>query len=308
MSGLELIDSCLNSFLNTTNAFDPVNADANSLMSVVCGIALAIFTAKNVYDNFSRSRAEVIQPALHPSVTGTIEVEESIAPIEESTEPKPLSEKLSDPLNVAVIEKINQAREDGKKVILVIGRHDAEPLPQEEVDAVYVSLDEQPRSIEPPAEGRLHLEMEFNSKLDFSPLHGLFDTVIVDFSTLKSIDSWDILKPLLHPNPNSTLITELPTVTFRTNYGESEATRLENLKRPYFYIPPHEFARPSLEEKRKKIQISEKTNYLKTLFGSVEVLENASYPTRTKEAFGHRHPLGQGLKSNLFVMKNPSLR
>ncbi|WP_420422368.1 hypothetical protein [Simkania sp.] len=301
MSGLEIIDSCIYSLFNTTSTLDPLSADGNGLATVAYSVALAFFAAKAVYDNFSWSSAEVSEPSIKE-----MQVEEKhYALVAETAEPKPLSEKFSDPLNIAVIERINQAREEGKKVILVIGRHDAEPLPKEEDDAVYVSLDEQPRSIVPPAEDRLHLQMEFNSKFDFYPMHSLFDTVIVDFSTMKSVDNWDILKPLLHPSPDSTLITEVPIVSFLTSDKETEATRLENLRRPHFYIPPNAFARPSLEKPIKKIQLSEKTNYLKTLFKSVEVHENASYPTRTPEAYGHRHPLGQGLKANLFVMKNP---
>lgn len=305
MSGIEIINSCFTSFFNTTNTFDPVIADNNTLSNIVCGIALAFFAAKSVYDNFSWSRVIPSQPSIEKEKVEEKQEEEDFALIAENYEPKPPSEKLSDPLNVAVIEKINQTREEGKKVILVIGRHDAEPLPQDEKNTVYVSLDEQPRSIVPPAEGRLHLQMDFNSKHDFSPLHGLFDTVIVDFSTLKFLDNWDILKPLLHPNPNSTLITELPTVCYSAKDDENKAKRLENLRRPHFYIPSDEFLYPSLAEPRKKIQLTEKTKYLKTLFESVEILENAPYPTRTEEAFGQRHPLGQGLTANLFVMTNP---
>ncbi|MCB1067691.1 MAG: hypothetical protein KDK56_05855 [Simkania sp.] len=304
MSGLEIIESCFTSFFNTTNTFDPVNVDSNTLSNIVCGIALTFFAAKSVYDSFSWSRVMASQPSIEKEKVEEMQ-EEDFTLIEESYEPKPLSEKLSDPLNVAVIEKINQAREEGKKVILVIGRHDAEPLPQDEENAVYISLDEQPRAIIPPAEGRLHLQMDFNSKHDFSPLHGLFDTVIVDFSTLKFLDNWDILKPLLHPNPNSTLITELPTVCYSAKDDENKTKRLENLRRPHFYIPSNEFRYPRFAEQRKKIQLTEKTKYLKTLFGSVEILENAPYPTRTKQAFGQRHPLGQGLTANLFVMTNP---
>jgi len=312
MSSLDIFNYGFNSLFNITDTSDPADENANFFINAVGTVAFAFFAAKSVYDHFRWSGSEFkpspikeyLQPQ-QPQVETLEEEEEDFIPDVEKAETRPLSEKFSDPLNDEVIHKVNQARAEGKKVTLVVGRHDSEPLPQAEDVTVYVSLDERPRFNEKPSHGRLHLEMEIDAKHDFSPLHGLFDTVIVDFSTMKSVYNWDILKPLLHPSPDSTLITEIPTVTFGMIEQKEKAERQQNLKRPHFYVPEHEMNRRGLRDKREKAQIKAKTSYLKQLFGNVEVLENAPYPTRTAKDFGHRPQEGQGLQANLFVMKNP---
>lgn len=119
-----------------------------------------------------------------------------------------------------VVDRIKQLATEGKKMCLILGRIDSEPLPQEsDPNVCWVSLDLFSTGNIPP--DRLHLWVSLNG--DDSPglddvmpkLQGIFDKVVADWSSWKccgtggddsAIDKcFRLLKP---NNPNSELMFE----------------------------------------------------------------------------------------------------
>lgn len=104
-----------------------------------------------------------------------------------------------------VIARIYQAKEEGLKVGIFLGRVNNQDLPAEQ-GWKWFSLDNEMKD-----EGQKdhHLQMDFNNEGQMSKIHHLFNKAVVDRSTIKCFDyPWPTLHQLLEDKPESELITE----------------------------------------------------------------------------------------------------
>lgn len=149
----------------------------------------------------------------------------------------------------AVLEKIIELRKLGNKVCLFMCRTEDQSLPQEE-GCVWVSGDIAVKGIIPPH--RLHIWADFSNDKPFKKFQHLFDKIVIDLSSVKSLGSrfMENSVSLLHPSPEAVFIfensislsdgdTDRPIVKlgglqFPTGYF-AEARKKENeLKREWF--------------------------------------------------------------------------
>ena len=116
----------------------------------------------------------------------------------------------------AVVEKIAELKKT-KKVSLMIGRMPREPLPESKDGTIWVSLDECDWEDKNTDVNRLHLTMNALDKSSISRIKGLFNEVVVDFSTWKFFAlnngenkvAIETLKELLDPaDPDATFISD----------------------------------------------------------------------------------------------------
>lgn len=104
-----------------------------------------------------------------------------------------------------VIARIKQARDEGKKVGIVLGRGNQQSVP-EEAGWKWFSLDE---SCHGDENLDRHLHMNFNNLYDLPEFDQVFDKVIVDYSTIKFFNNpWVRLNKLLVKREDSELIVE----------------------------------------------------------------------------------------------------
>lgn len=151
--------------------------------------------ASNLPKDYSKPNAPLPNPV--PDPLGT----HGVSPPPASAQPAvKTAYKIDD-----VFARIHQAKKDGYKVALFMGRGNLQTMPEEQ-GWKWFSLD---RDME---EGKNdhHLAMDFNDREAMKKIQKLFNKVVVDFSTLKFVDSplWIRLKALLVPEPDSELITE----------------------------------------------------------------------------------------------------
>lgn len=116
----------------------------------------------------------------------------------------------------AVVAKIAELKKT-KKVSLMIGRVPRESLPEPKDDTIWVSLDECDLEDSHTDVNRLHLTMNALDKSLISRLKGLFNEVVVDFSTWKFFAfnsdgnkvAIETLRELLDPtDPDATFISD----------------------------------------------------------------------------------------------------
>lgn len=138
----------------------------------------------------------------------------------------PINKILTDPPNNDIIKsaykideviaKIIQAKDEGVKVGIFLGRDNTQVLPQEE-GWKWFSLDINLKE----GETGHHLKMDFNAPAEMQKIKGLFNKAIIDYSTLKCFNKpWPTLVKLLQDDPDSSAICEA-----RTNFMGS--TNLE---------------------------------------------------------------------------------
>jgi len=207
--------------------------------------------------------------------THTVSEDEGSSPVKQQ-----LSEEEIEKLNQLGIDAILKASTEGKKVGLIIGRDKDQPVPVED-DWLWVAGN----IFGDPAvlENRVDLQMDFNDSETIEKLKGLFDRVVVDFSTLKAIHSaWRFLRPLLKPLPESQLITELT----------KGICSITDMKRDvYVDVSEGNYSfsldlclRPDAEKLKEGARLEAVEtfrHYLKSLFNRVEVYDNsAPFPTR----------------------------
>jgi hypothetical protein len=119
---------------------------------------------------------------------------------------KPEEVEQNNQLGMAAILKANKA---GKKIGLLIGRDFTQSIPEEEgwlwVDG---NIEGNPMKFDELA-SRIDLKMDFANIETIQKLKGLFDKVVVDFSTLKFLGKTrDDFHTLLKQQPSSVLIVE----------------------------------------------------------------------------------------------------
>lgn len=186
-----------------------------------------------------------------------------------------------------VVARIKQLVAEGKKMCLIIGRTDAEPLPDEsDPDTCWVSLDIQSTGQIPP--DRLHLWLNFTNNtmpsLDsvMEDIQGLFDKVCVDISVWHRLaqlrDSpmrkcFSLLKP---DQPTSELIFEKSITPSFDNLTWNSNKPVCN---EYGYtLPIRDAENNEMSEKCEKDVIDIITSKLQKLFDSVELVEGEVYP------------------------------
>lgn len=128
--------------------------------------------------------------------------------------------------NTAEVEEIHNAAAKGMKIGLVIGREVDQPVSQRE-GWLWVSgnIEGDPAILE----NRVHLQLDFNQSETCDLLQGLFDTVVVDASTLKFMSApWSRFAALLKPEPSSMLITERMKVLTQNKKSDEFRVDLEN--------------------------------------------------------------------------------
>ena len=207
--------------------------------------------------------------------THAVSEDEGSSPVKQQ-----LSEEEIEKLNQLGIDAILKASTEGKKVGLIIGRDKDQPVPVEDGWLwVAGNIFGDPEVLE----NRVDLQMDFNERETIEKLKGLFDRVVVDFSTLKAINgAWKFLRPLLNPTPESQLITELT----------KGVCGIEEMKRDV-YVDASEgnyffsfklCCRPNSKELQDGLKpeiVETFRHYLKSLFNRVEVYDNsAPFPTR----------------------------
>lgn len=103
---------------------------------------------------------------------------------------------------------INQARAEGKKIVLFAGREDNQSVPQEK-DSYWCTLNVN-MSKEGLDPSRPHLKIDFNNSEEMALLKHLFEKVVVDHSVIKFCEHspWVRFMELLIPNKDSELIIE----------------------------------------------------------------------------------------------------
>ncbi|CCB90212.1 hypothetical protein [Simkania negevensis] len=141
----------------------------------------------------------------------------------ESENPEEVSQ--NNQLGIAAILKANEA---GKKIGLLIGRDFNQPVPQEKgwlsVDG---NIEGNPMKFDELA-SRIDLKMDFDNIETIQKLKGLFDKVVVDFSTLKFLSKTrDDFHTLLKQQPSSVLIVETEC-TVALNPSRLEKERSED--------------------------------------------------------------------------------
>jgi hypothetical protein len=104
-----------------------------------------------------------------------------------------------------VIKHLRVAKEIGLKVGIFVGRREEQSIPNEQ-GWLWCSLD---HALENPLPGRLHFSMDFNDSNAMQQIQGLFDKVVLDISTLRSLnDPWLTLKNLVVHEPHAEIIAE----------------------------------------------------------------------------------------------------
>lgn len=193
---------------------------------------------------------------------------------------QPLSEEEVDKLNQLGIDAILKASTEGKKVGLIIGRDKDQPVPVED-GFLWVAGN----IVGDPAvlENRVDLQMDFNEPETVQKLQGLFDKVVVDFSTLKAIvGAWRFLRPMLKPLPESQLITEL-TKGICSIEDMKNDVYVDASQGNYSYSLDL-CLRPDAEKFKEYARlevVEEFRHYLKSLFNRVEIYDDKTpYPTR----------------------------
>jgi hypothetical protein len=106
-----------------------------------------------------------------------------------------------------MIARLYEAQKKGLKLALFVGREAEQSIP-DETGWVWCSLNSA-KLQRPLGKDRLHLPIDFNTT-DIQKIHGLFNKVVVDYSTLKFFDGapWLALKKTLAQKPESELVTE----------------------------------------------------------------------------------------------------
>lgn len=171
------------------------------------------------------------------------------------------------------IDKIKKLDLNGKKLCLFIGRTENEELPEEE-DSIWLSLDCQ--KVENPKYSRLHLQADFTNLAHLEKMKGLFDKVIVDFSTFKfmaaTADPWRNLSITLKLSPESTLITE--TISMVCYEDQASSTFYQ---RGAHVLPFSLLGNEAACEKLKRSNTKKTGIYLNSFFREV-TLNNDIYP------------------------------
>jgi|GEM_PF-4738045 len=118
--------------------------------------------------------------------------------------PVSLNPAVYEPFVEDVIAKIQQARRQGLKTAIYVGRGDTQSIPKEE-GWYWVSLDHGMENA--LDENRPHLKMDFNAQMGC--IANLFDKVVVDQWVLKFFHAaWDTLHHLMVIAPESELVVE----------------------------------------------------------------------------------------------------
>ena len=89
-----------------------------------------------------------------------------------------------------MVGKIHQLLCEGKKTCLFVGRTSSEPLPPNNQEEEWISADMyRVSSGEESLSGRIHLWIDCNQQEAIESLTGLFDRIVVDWSTIKFLNN-----------------------------------------------------------------------------------------------------------------------
>lgn len=182
--------------------------------------------------------------------------------------------------NIIIFKELQKlSKESKKKMGLVIGRSDVEPLPSEE-GWIWASFDIEKRKKK--LADRYHIAGENINILPWNVRLGLigFDKVIVDWSTLKFFRKpWDLLHSFLKKNDESQLITELITgISYPTFGSWKHEPNGFDIQENIIETKPN-WTKFEREEHIKKFEHAT-IKYLSALFYKVDYIKNEVYPTR----------------------------
>lgn len=209
--------------------------------------------------------------------------------------PLPRTQEEIGRMNQLGIEALIKASHSGKKIGLIIGRGKEQSVPQEK-GWLWVSgnTDGEPEV----RENRIHLQMHFFNDPAIQKIQRLFNTVVVDYSTFKSISvpRWANLKELLKPENDATLITETWGIS---GYAHDEEIRVD-VENGDFSLPMSAITDGSEERQTKEAITQVQTQakkYLARQFKQVELKHQAPYPTREN--------FSEGSRDDIFVLTGP---
>ncbi len=183
--------------------------------------------------------------------------------------------------NNKVLQKIMTC---SKKVGIVLGRRRFEYLPQEEGwQWVSLSIDPHYRDDDVPQADRWHLDMDFNEITNLIKLEGLFDKIVVDWSTgiFAECACWFQFRGLLKKNQNAVLITQ--TIRNRNilpaKFRAGQSYDFWNGCLSISYTDGQLIRSLYLDKVRVECE-KEFSEVLMNLFEKVEIIRNCPLPTR----------------------------
>jgi hypothetical protein len=196
-----------------------------------------------------------------------------------------------------------------KKLCLFVGRAANEPTPKTTDQEEWISLDltgladgyiSNGQKFPREPYNRLHLQMSFNDTEQMRRIQGLFDQVVLDFSTLKFFDKnpWKTLSGLLNESQEATLITEAESGLVDIIGDPSQDRTLDGR----IAVPMNEILSASMNDKDEEV-IADYTKkgverieqFLSTLFEKVE-RKKGPYP------YNYR---GTEFITSYFILKCP---
>ncbi len=220
------------------------------------------------------------------------------------------------------IAKIKSLQLEGKSICLFIGRTPLECLPSDRNEAkeneIWVSADISfspcndtqftPELIESSdLTQRLHLWLDFNEQENVKLIEGLFDTIVIDKSTVQFIkDDFAKRFSILFHDAESVLIFQDPSQSHLVTYDYKFLSGVFT-----FYTSDYstQFHEPALNDycyevrfhmDRKNFATKETKAHLKEIFHHVEEHENQPFPYQT----GYNNKEG---KDHYFVVRHPKV-
>lgn len=148
----------------------------------------------------------------------------------------------------AVIERVKEAKRQGFKVGVFMGRENSQTLPAAK-NWKWFSLN---CDLAKDFDASHHLQMDFNSPINMGRIRGLFNKVISDWSTAKFYDDiWPTLHSLLVKEEKSELIVETGPLFIMLDYKITE---------PHFYPSKCYYTKPLMDSRIYTKELLERTS------------------------------------------------
>lgn len=191
------------------------------------------------------------------------------------------------------VAKINQLQQEGKKICLFIGRTPYEKLPSDngeaKVNEFWLSADLTLKSTEgheelkdsPGIENRPFIWLDFNHQEGLELIHGLFDKVVIDNSTTKSLED-DFAKRfavLLRDSDSELIFSDPSTSTLDPNQEEVEQFNSSNyctLFSEDIFDESEDYKETFLKMDNHALENTK--SHLEELYSKVDLYRNTNFP------------------------------
>jgi hypothetical protein len=186
-----------------------------------------------------------------------------------------------------VISHLRKLQSEGKKLGVVIGKKASESLPKED-GITWVSLDREVLGKGSVKKGRLHLKLNHNEQKDMDQIRKLFDKVVVDAPTWKTINETGSplgrFHSIMTPEFNSELIIQPHIVAIPDYESRSPTYGIHTVKVPSKRKEDNETAKT---KRAAAVDVckSKLKDKLVDYFKQTEIREGASFPYKSKEKY-----------------------